>query len=68
MQALREFRVERGMSQAELALRAGCTPSHVSLVETGKRQPSIATLRRLSEALRIEPGRLLVGPRVGAER
>jgi transcriptional regulator with XRE-family HTH domain len=63
MQALREFRIERGMSQAQLAERAGCTPSHVSLVESGKRSPSIATLRRLSEALLVEPGRLLVGAR-----
>ncbi len=63
MQALREFRIERGMSQAELARRVGCTESHVSLVETGKRSPSVATLIRFGEALRIEPGRLLVGVR-----
>ena len=63
MHAVREFRVERGMSQAELARRAGVTPSHVSLVESGKRQPSLGTLTRLSEALRVEPGRLLVGAR-----
>jgi transcriptional regulator with XRE-family HTH domain len=49
------------MTRAELARRAGVTASHVSLVEAGKRSPSLDTLMRFSEALRIEPGRLLVG-------
>jgi transcriptional regulator with XRE-family HTH domain len=53
--ALRIARAASGLQQQELAQRAGLTPSYVSLVEMGKRNPSSATLRKLSRALQIPP-------------
>ncbi|WOX11191.1 helix-turn-helix transcriptional regulator [Streptomyces sp. N50] len=37
---LRTLRDERGWTQDELAVRVGCTGSHISAVETGRRPPT----------------------------
>ena len=47
---LRGARKRVGLSQAELAKRAGVTQSVVSAYESGARQPSLPTLARLVEA------------------
>jgi predicted nucleotidyltransferase/DNA-binding XRE family transcriptional regulator len=44
---LREARVRAGLSQSELARRAGVTQSVVSEYEAGKREPALPTLARL---------------------
>jgi uncharacterized protein len=69
---LREARQRAGMSQVELAARAGVTQSVISAYESGHRQPSVPTLKALIEAtgfemqtaIRRQPGRLkrLSGP------
>src|SRR5262245_46939329 len=59
---LREWRAARGMSQLELALRAGFSSRHVSFIETGRTQPSRQALLDLAEALDVplrERNRLL---------
>ncbi|WP_426038097.1 helix-turn-helix transcriptional regulator [Cypionkella sp. TWP1-2-1b2] len=48
--ALRVYRDLRGLTQAELALRAGVNRVTVAEIETGRKQGSIATLRKLAEA------------------
>lgn len=47
---IREARTSRGLTQSEFAQRAGITQSVVSAYETGRREPSFATLRRLVAA------------------
>jgi transcriptional regulator with XRE-family HTH domain len=47
---IRAARRRKGLSQAELARRAGTSRSAVSAYENARRDPSIATLRRLIEA------------------
>jgi len=37
---LREWRTARGVSQLDLAMRAGFSARHVSFIETGRSQPS----------------------------
>jgi predicted nucleotidyltransferase/DNA-binding XRE family transcriptional regulator len=69
---LREARKRAGLSQAELAARAGVTQSVISAYESGHRQPSLPALTALIDAaghelvmsLRRPPGRLrrLTGP------
>ncbi|MFF3445164.1 helix-turn-helix domain-containing protein [Streptosporangium sp. NPDC002721] len=44
-------RTELGLSQAELAERAGMTQPQVSRLETGGVTPTLALLRRLARAL-----------------
>jgi predicted nucleotidyltransferase/DNA-binding XRE family transcriptional regulator len=69
---LRRARRRAGLSQAELAARAGVTQSVISVYESGRRQPGLPTLAALVEAtgnelvvsLRRQRGRLarLSGP------
>ena len=55
------WREYRGMTAAELAKLCGVTAAAISQVETGKRDPSVALLKKLSTALRIDLD-LLVTP------
>lgn len=50
-EAVRILREKRGFRQSELAGLAGLAASQISAVENGRRQPSIATLRRICQAL-----------------
>ena len=51
---LQEARSEAGLTQAELAARAGTTQSVVSAYESGHRQPSMPTLAALVDAAGCE--------------
>jgi transcriptional regulator with XRE-family HTH domain len=48
-----ELRCERGLSQRQLALAAGISPSHLSLIESGKRWPLLVTLVEIAEVLDV---------------
>jgi len=50
-QRLQAIRTRRGLSQDELAKRAGLQATAVSHFETGTRKPSFDNLRRLADAL-----------------
>jgi transcriptional regulator with XRE-family HTH domain len=51
---LRAIRSERGLSQRELAQRAGVSANAISLIERDENSPSVATLQSLASALRIK--------------
>jgi len=51
--ALRKLREERHLSQEELAHRAKTSQSYLSLLEKGRRAPSLVTLTLLARGLRI---------------
>jgi transcriptional regulator with XRE-family HTH domain len=50
---LKEWRASRGMSQLDLAMRAGFSSRHVSFIETGRTHPSRQALLDLAEALDV---------------
>jgi transcriptional regulator with XRE-family HTH domain len=50
---LRTWRRRRGVSQIELALRAGTTQRHVSFIESGRSTPGRPMVIRLAESLEI---------------
>jgi len=52
---LREWRIQKVMTQKELAQRAGVAEVTVAAIERGHQLPSPRTSRRLAEALGIEP-------------
>ncbi|MDP9480881.1 MAG: helix-turn-helix domain-containing protein [Actinomycetota bacterium] len=54
MEEVRRLRLEKGWNQNELAFHADLAPSVISLVETGRREPNAATLRKLASALEVE--------------
>ncbi len=62
---IRETRVKQGLSLEQLARLTGISAPALSLVETGKRDSRLTTLKRISDALRV-PLTLLIADRVSA--
>ena len=60
-QALRLWRVERGLTQQELARRAGVARPNLCAIERGRREVSLRMLRALAAALEVRPGVLADG-------
>jgi transcriptional regulator with XRE-family HTH domain len=56
---VRHWRMRLGISQEELAFRAGLHRTYVSGVERGVRNPTVVIVGRLAEALKVEPHELL---------
>ncbi|WP_300063433.1 cupin domain-containing protein [uncultured Roseobacter sp.] len=50
---LRAIRKNRGLSQRELATRAGLTNGTISLIEQNKTSPSVASLKSLLDAIQV---------------
>jgi len=50
---VRQLRKARGLSQRELASKAGLTNGTISLIEKNKTSPSVASLKRLLDAMPI---------------
>ena len=61
-QKIRALREVRGLSLKALATEAGVSVSFVSQVERGVANPSVASLRRLAQALGSSIGALFDGP------
>jgi transcriptional regulator with XRE-family HTH domain len=58
---LRRLRRERGLSQEELADRAGLNRNCVGMVEREENAPTVDVLERLATALKVEAIDLLTG-------
>jgi transcriptional regulator with XRE-family HTH domain len=56
---LRRLRIERMLSQSELAKMADTTQATISVFERGQRTAQPRTVRRLADALGVEPVELL---------
>ena len=56
---LRTLRLERGLSQEQLADLAQLDRTYVSGCETGRRNATIRTICRLSGALQVDPAALV---------
>ncbi len=59
---LREVRQARGLSQEELAFKAGLHRTYVSSAERGKRNVGLVNIERLAQALDIDIGDLFGRP------
>jgi transcriptional regulator with XRE-family HTH domain len=58
---LRELRLERMLSQTELAKIASTTQATISNFEGGQRTAQPRTVRKLADALGVEPRELIEG-------
>lgn len=56
---LRDARKELGISQEELARRAGLGRTYIRVLETGTRQPSLCVIYAIAGALREKPDQLM---------
>jgi transcriptional regulator with XRE-family HTH domain len=58
-QALMKFRKRKGLTQGQLAERMGTSIRMVSYFERQMKNPEVATLEKLAQALGVQPGELL---------
>ena len=58
---LKRIRTESALTQEELAGRAGLTTAAVARIERNEANPRPSTLRKLAQALEIEPAELVRG-------
>lgn len=58
-QVLRRFRKENGLSQEELGFESGYHRTYISLLERGKKSPSLKTIFQLAKALNVEPAEMI---------
>ncbi|ABG03558.1 transcriptional regulator, XRE family [Rubrobacter xylanophilus DSM 9941] len=59
---LRQLRRQMGWSQHELARRSGVDRATISAIESGKRDPSGSTMRKLADALGVPVAELYKEP------
>lgn len=60
---IKQCRLERGMTQKDLAEKMGISPIGISQYETGKRVPKGETIARIADALGADPIYLSTGVR-----
>ena len=51
--AIHMCRTRRQLSQQQLAKLAGCSVSYLSMLENSKRDPTLSTINKIAEALRV---------------
>lgn len=56
---LRQLREKQGLTQEELASKAGMHFTYVGQIERGIRNPSLINLQKLAKALKVSGGQLL---------
>jgi transcriptional regulator with XRE-family HTH domain len=59
---IREVRKQRGLTQAELAEKAGISVNFIGKVERGIHSPSVTTIERIAEALNVKVSALFDFP------
>jgi transcriptional regulator with XRE-family HTH domain len=55
-EAIRNLRAASGLTQKRLAELVGTSPTYLSHVEAGRREPSVTLLRALARVLDVPPG------------
>ena len=58
--AIKRYRTDLGWSLREMASRVGVAHSTIAAIENGESNPSIETLRRISDELQIPISRLFL--------
>jgi transcriptional regulator with XRE-family HTH domain len=58
MATLKELRIRKVMSQADLSRESGVTVSAICRLERGERKPRFVTIRKLARALNVDPGEI----------
>ena len=58
-QKIKEQRKQAAMTQEALSIQSGVTFRYLQDIEAGKKQPTITTVFKLAQALKVAPGELL---------
>ena len=59
VEQLKEIRKKQGLSHETVATRVKLNRSAISLIEAGKRQPTLLTCLKIAQALDVELGALI---------
>jgi transcriptional regulator with XRE-family HTH domain len=62
---LRELRVERALTLRALAKRSGVSYDTINKLELGQRPARLSTIRKLANALNVDPRELMKGKEYG---
>ena len=57
--SVRRLRIEKFMSQADLSKVAGVSPAHLGRIERNEHDPHLSTIRKIAEALGVDPSELV---------
>ena len=52
--SIRFLRKQRNLTLAELSMRSGLTTAYLSMIERGKRQPSMQSIQKIADALQVD--------------
>ncbi len=58
---LKHLRETKAWTQSDLSVKAGVTALTILRIENGKTHPRLPTVRKLADALGVDPGWLLFG-------
>ena len=58
--AIRLCRTQRKASQTDVAQKASCSVSYLSMLENNKRDPTLSMITKIAEALHVPVGALFV--------
>lgn len=56
---IREVRMKKNMTQAELATKCGCNRNYISMLERGERNPSFKSLVMIANGLGVKIQKLV---------
>lgn len=57
---IKKYRVEKSLSQEEMAFQSGLDRTYISLLERGKRKPTINTIFSIAEVLQLPPHKIIL--------
>lgn len=56
---LKKLRLQKGLTQAALAKKAGLNTNAYAKIERGKSEPTLATIKKLTKALDVKASEIL---------
>lgn len=56
---VKEWRSRRGLTQEQLAAKAGISRGYLARLETARQDPKLSTLEKLAKALRVKVAQLV---------
>ena len=57
---IKSLRIERGLTQAQVAQKVGVTKNYITMLERGQRKnPSLDIVKKIAKALGVPAGKLL---------
>lgn len=56
---MKRLRLEKGMSQGDICRKIGVDRSYISNIESGNKNPTLATIERIAKALDVSIEKLI---------